>query len=131
MTRTSRELVHAFLDAVTAGELSDDLLTDDMTGWITTGGTIDKTAYQGLIRTLARMCASPIRFTIDSIIAEDDRAAAEVRSTATLINGETYAMTYVFVFHFRDGRIFSIAEHYNALIAQEKLVPLMKEFHKS
>jgi len=120
-------LVQAFFDAVTAGELPDDLLTEDMTGWITTGGTMDKAAYQGVIRLLARMCTEPIRFTVDSITAEDDRAAAEVRSQAKLIDGEPYAMTYVYVFRFRDGRIASVAEHYNALVAQEKLVPLMKE----
>jgi len=32
-----------------------------------------------------------------------------------------------FVFRVRDGRIASVAEHYNALITQQKLVPLMKE----
>ena len=129
--RESERLVHAFFDAVTAGELPDDLLTDDMTGWITTGGTLDKAAYQGLIRMLAQMCAEPIRFTIDSIISEGDRAAKEVRSEATLVNGEPYAMTYVYVFRFRDGRIASVAEHYNALVAQEKLIPLMEELQKS
>jgi len=125
--RQEHALVHAFFDAVTAGELPDELLTEDMTGWITTGGTMDKAAYQGVIRLLARMCAEPIRFTVDSITAEEDRAAAEVRSQVRLINGEPYAMTYVYLFRFRDGRIASVAEHYNALIAQEKLVPLMKE----
>lgn len=122
----SRELVVSFFDAVSAGELPEDLLTADMTGWITTGGTMDREAYRGLIRLLARMCAEPIRFTIDAIICEGDRAAAEVRSEATLVNGEPYAMTYVYTFRFRDGRIASVAEHYNALVVQEKLVPLMR-----
>jgi hypothetical protein len=120
-------LVHAFFDAVAAGDLPDDLLTDDMTGWITTGGTMDKAAYQGLIHILARMLDGPIHFTIDAIIAEGDRAAAEVRSTAKLVNGEDYAQIYVYTFAFRDGRIASVAEHYNALIAQEKLIPLMRD----
>jgi len=124
-------MVHDFFDAVTAGELPDDLLTEDMTGWITTGGTMDKASYQGLIRILAKMCAEPIRFTVDSITAEEDRAVAEVRSTATLVNGEPYAMTYVYVFRIRDGRIASVAEHYNALISEEKLIPLMKEMQQS
>ena len=52
---------------------------------------------------------------------------AEAESEGLLINGETYRNTYVFVFRIRDGRIASVAEHYNALIAREKLVPLMKE----
>jgi len=129
--RPEYQLVHDFFDAVTAGELPDDLLTEDMTGWITTGGTMDKASYQGLIRVLAKMCAEPIRFTVDSITAEEDRAVAEVRSTATLVNGEPYAMTYVYVFRIRDGRIASVAEHYNALISEEKLIPLMKEMQQS
>jgi len=54
-----------------------------------------------------------------------------VRSEATLVNGEPYAMTYVYVFRIRDGRIASVAEHYNAQISQEKLIPLMKELQQS
>jgi ketosteroid isomerase-like protein len=129
--RPEYRLVHDFFDAVSAGELPGALLTDDMTGWITTGGTMDKASYQGLIRMLAQMCADPIRFTVDSITAEEDRAVAEVRSEATLVNGEPYAMTYVYVFRIRDGRIASVAEHYNAQISQEKLIPLMKELQQS
>jgi len=125
--RESDRLVHAFFDAVSAGELPDSLLTDDMTGWITTGGTMDKARYQGLIVLLRRMLKEPLAFTIDSITAEQDRAVAEVRSTGTLINGEPYAQTYVYVFRLRDGRIASVAEHYNALISEQKLLPLMKE----
>ena len=98
-----------------------------MTAWITTGGTLDKSAYQGLIRLLARMCASPIRFTVDAITAEQDRVLAEARSSATLINGELYENTYVFAFRVKGGKIAHIAEHFNALVSQEKLVPLMKE----
>ena len=41
------------------------------------------------------------------------------------MNGEEYRQTYVFVFRIRDGKIASIAEHYNALVSQQKLVPLM------
>jgi hypothetical protein len=31
------------------------------------------------------------------------------------------------VFRIRDGKIAAVAEHYNAIIAREKLVPLMAE----
>lgn len=122
---SNHHLARAYFAAVTAGELPDSLLTDDMTAWLTTQGTISKADYQEAIRLLARMCREPIRFTIDAITGEDDRVVAEARSTATLIDGEAYAMTYVFSFRIRDGRIAWIAEHYNALVAQEKLFPLM------
>ncbi len=125
MLQPHHDLARAYFAAVEAGDLPDSLLTEDFTAWITIGGDMDKAAYQGAIRWLASACKEPIRFTIDAITAEDDRVVAEARSTATLISGELYAQTYVFAMRIRDGRIAHIAEHYNALETQEKLVPLM------
>ena len=126
MTVANKELARAYFAAVTAGELPDALLTPDMTAWTTTQGTMDKAAYQGLIRLLRRMCAEPLAFTVEALTAEDDRVVAEARSDGVLVNGEPYGNTYVFVFRVRDGRIAAIAEHFNALIVQEKLVPLVR-----
>ena len=124
--RTHKDLARAYFAAVTAGELPDELLTPDMTAWTTTQGTLDKATYQGLIRLLARMCARPLAFTIDALTEEGDRVVAEARSEGVLINGEPYGNTYVFVFRIRDGRIAWIAEHFNALIVQETLIPVME-----
>jgi uncharacterized protein len=124
MPHPNHAVAHAYLSAVTAGDLPDILLTDDMTAWLTTQGPISKSAYQGAIRLLAQMCESPIRFTVDAITAQDDRVVIEARSHATLIDGQEYANTYVFSLRVRDGRIAWIAEHFNALIAQQKLFPL-------
>ena len=120
------DLARGYFEAVSKGELPDSMLTPDMTAWITTGGTIDKEAYRHLIRLLAAMCDGPLRFTIRSLTADEDRVVAEAESKERLINGEEYANTYVFVFRVRDGRLAAIAEHYNALIVQEKLMPLME-----
>ena len=130
MTEENHRLARAYIDAVTAGDLPDDLLTDDMTGWITTSGTMSRQAYQGAIRILRAMLKEPLAFTVDAITAEADRAVIEARSQGTLIDGQPYANTYVFVLRIRDGRIAAIAEHYNALIVQEKLVPLMAKLAK-
>jgi len=97
-----------------------------MTGWITTGGMVDKASYQHLVKLLAAMCDGPLRFTIKSFTADEDRVVAEAESKGKLINGQDYANTYVFVFRIRDGRLASVAEHYNALITQDKLMPLME-----
>lgn len=123
----NRRLAQAYIDAVTAGDLPDHLLTDDMTAWLTTGGQIGKQAYQQAIHLLRAMLAEPIAFTVDAITAEEDRAVIEARSTGRLIDGRDYAQTYVFVLRVRDGRIAHIAEHYNAIEAREKLVPLMAQ----
>jgi uncharacterized protein len=124
MSHPNYAVAEAYLSAVTAGDLPDSLLTDDMTAWLTTQGPISKAAYQGAIRLFARMAQSPIRFTVDAMTAQDDRVVIEAHSQATLINGEAYGNTYVFSIRVRDGRIAWIAEHFNALIAQEKLFPL-------
>ncbi len=126
MVRTGRQLVEDFFAAVTAGELPNSLLAPGMTAWMTTQGSMDKAAYQDAIRLLAKMSARPLAFTINSITAEEDRVVAEARSEGTLINGEDYKNTYVFVFRIRDGRIASVAEHFNALIVQEKMMPLVR-----
>ena len=122
----AHRLARAYIEAVKGGSLPDELLTDDMTGWITTGGTVSKAAYQGMVRQLEHMVAEPVEMEIDSLTAEGDRVVIEAHSRAKLINGETYANTYIYVLRIRDGRIASVAEHYNALVAKEKLVPLMK-----
>lgn len=79
-----------------------------------------------MVKTLGVICSPPIRFTIKSLTAEDDRVAAEVESQATLINGEEYRNTYVFIFRVRDGRIASVAEHFNAITVHEKFLPAMQ-----
>jgi uncharacterized protein len=124
MSHPHYAVAEAYLAAVTAGDLPDSLLTDDMSAWLTTQGPISKAAYQGAIRLFARMALSPIQFTVDAMTAQDDRVVIEAHSQATLINGEAYGNTYVFSIRVRDGRIAWIAEHFNALIAQEKLIPL-------
>lgn len=126
-----RRLVRAFFAAVTAGELPDDLLAPDMVAWTTTQGEMPKAAYQDIIRLLARMSQVPLTFTIDSITAEDDRAAAEVRSEGVLIDGKPYANTYFFLFRIRDGRIARVCEHFNALIVQERMIPLVQQLTQS
>lgn len=125
MAPSHHDLARAYFAAVTAGDLPDTLLTDDFTAWTTTQGSVSRDAYKHAIRLLARMCATPIRFEIDAITAEDDRLVAEARSHAALIDGEVYSNTYVFSFRIQGGRIAWIAEHFNALVVQEKLYPLM------
>lgn len=124
----NRALAKQYLQAVSAGELPDYLLTSDMTGWITSGGlTMEKAQYQNAIRMLSVMLENPLEFKVQSITCEEDRAVIEATSRGQLINGEEYQQTYVFILRLRDGKIAAIAEHYNPAIAQDKLVPLMAQ----
>jgi ketosteroid isomerase-like protein len=123
--KDSERIVRAFFDAVTAGELPDAMLTEDMTAWTTTQGQMSKQAYQGVIRILRKISSVPLTFIVDSVTAEEDRICAELHSHGVLINGETYENTYFFAFRVRDGRIAHVSEHFNALIVQEKMMPLV------
>ena len=127
MQRTHYQIARDFLAALAGGVLPDEMLTTDMTAWLTTQGTIDKASYQQAVKLLDKMCERPLKYTVHSLTADEDRVIVEAQSEGTLINGETYGNTYIYVLRIRDGKIASVAEHYNALIAEKKLLPLMKQ----
>lgn len=122
----NHQLVRTFFTAIAAGDLPDDLLTDDMTAWTLSSGDFDKARFQGGIKLLAGIVSGCLRYEIDSLTAEDDRAVAEVRSDWTLINGETVQNHHVFLFRFRDGKVAALREYMDPAIPREKLGPLMQ-----
>ncbi len=127
MTGTNHAIARAFFAALSSGALPDDLLTDDMTAWTTSSGVqSDKTRYQGGVKLLATVFDGLPTYTVNSITAEDDRVAAEVEMQGTLVNGEAYHNRYIFLLRIRDGRIASVAEHFNPLPVREKLGPLLQ-----
>jgi ketosteroid isomerase-like protein len=127
MTSPNHDITRAFFAALSAGNLPDELLTEDMTAWTTSSGVNwNKARYQGGVKMLASVFNGPYAYTIDSLTAEEDRVAAEVRAQGTLINGETFSNRYVFMLHIRDGRIASVAEHFNPIPVRETLGPLIQ-----
>ena len=124
---SNHQLVRDFFAAMSSGNLPDDLLSPDMTTWTTSsGGGSDKARYQGGVKLLASITKGGLTYTIDSLTAEDDRVAAEVQAHGTLVNGEDFHNVYVFLFRIRDGRIASVAEHFNPIPVREKIVPLLQ-----
>lgn len=129
MTSATHQLVRDFVAALSAGDLPDALLTDDARIWTTSSGMhIDKARYQFGVRLLGSVFqdGGKYTYTVKSITAEDDRAAAEVDAQGTLITGEPYGNTYVFMFRIRDGKIASVAEHFNPIPVHEKVAPLLQ-----
>ena len=125
MQQSHLELIGRFFAALSAGALSDELFTDDMTVWTTTSGASPLQRYQGAVKLLKSLFRDGPHYTVDSTTAEADRVAAEVRGAGTLINGAEYRNSYAFIFRIREGRIASIAEHCNSLIVRETLLPLL------
>lgn len=105
MTQQNHQLVRDFFQALAIGNLSEDLLTEDMTAWTLTSGDSDKAKFQGGVKLLAAIFGSSLADHIDAITAEEDRVIAEARSTGTLVNGEDFNNIHVFSFRIRDGRV--------------------------
>jgi ketosteroid isomerase-like protein len=127
MSQSNTDLAKAFIGALSAGRLPDDLLTDDMTAWTTSSGADSgKTRYQGGVQLLASIFKE-IDYVVDSTTAEGDRVAIEARMNGVLNTGEAFANRYVFMLRVRDGRIASVAEHFNPAPVFEKIVPLLRE----
>jgi hypothetical protein len=126
MTQTNHATARAFFAALSSGAIPEDLLTNDMTAWTTSSGQSDKARYQGGVRLLATVFDERPAYTVTSLTAEDDRVAAEVDVSATLTTGEPYANRYVFMLRIRDGRVASVAEHFDPGPVREKLGPLLQ-----
>jgi ketosteroid isomerase-like protein len=126
VNRSNHQLVRDFFTALSTGDLPDELLTDDMTVWTTTSGASGKLKYQAGVKMLQSLFKGGLTYSVDSLSAEDDRVAAEVQAHGTLVNGEEYHNTYVFMFRVREARIARVAEHFNPLLVLEKLAPLMQ-----
>ena len=125
MSHANHHIARKFFAALFAGNIGDELLTPDMTAW-TTLGPIDKAGYQGGVKMLVSLFTDGMKYTIDSLTAEDDRVAAEIRSKGTFPDGDTYENVYVFVLRIRDGRVATVAEHMNPDPVVKKILPRLQ-----
>lgn len=127
MTQAAHDIANRFFAALSAGSLPDDLLTDDMTAWTTSSGeNCAKAKYQGGVRLVGSIFEGGATYIVDSLTAEDDRIAAEVHAYGTLVDGQVFENKYVFILRIREGKIASVAEHFNPGPVIEKLVPLIQ-----
>lgn len=126
MRQAVEQLVQDFLDAIGRGEPLDALITDDLEAWTVSSGETDKARFLGGCALLAGIFGGSLRYEVNALTVEDDRAAAEVTSRGTLPGGEAFRNDHVFVFRVRDGRVARVAEFMNQVIVNEKIVPLMQ-----
>jgi uncharacterized protein len=127
MSNSHHALIRRFFAELCTGNLSDDLLADDLTVWSSSSGSTGpaKAQYQFAVQLLQSLFPDKLLYQVVSLTAEEDRVAAEVQARGTLLNGERYENSYVFMFRIRAARIASIAEHFNVLTVQKKIAPLM------
>jgi uncharacterized protein len=125
MMRTARDIAHAFIAASEAGAFPEGLCCADMVAWTTLQSEHSHADYSRSIAWMREKTDGTLKFVINAVTSEAGRIVIEAHSTAQLVNGEDYSNTYVFILALRDGKIESVREHYNALVVQKKLIPLM------
>ncbi len=127
MTDASHQIARRFFLALATGDFPDDLLTSDMTVWTTSSGTHSpKERYIGGVKMLLSLFPDGLRYTVKSLTVEEDRVAAEVEANGILSNGDAFQNSYVFMIRLRDGKIASVAEHFNPDPVRSQIVPLIQ-----
>lgn len=126
MNSVNHQRVRDFFVAIAAGELPEHLVTPDMRAWTVTSGDFDRARFQAGVQLLSSIFGGTLLYTIDALTAEEDRVAAEVHSSGTLINGDPFQNTHVFTFRFHEGRISYVGEFMNPFIVREKIAPLIQ-----
>ena len=126
-TDETRALVRRYFDAMKAGSPKlPELLADDVTWWVPPSSPLGG-LHDGKAKVLALMAQcvglydGPLEVTIESLIAEGDRAAAQLVIDGRTAKGEPYHNFYHFAFRVRDGRISAVREYVDTLYAQQKL----------
>ncbi len=127
MSTSNHALIRNFFAGLNAGDLPDELFTDDMVvSSAVSPSRVEKNGYIGAIRLLQSLFPDRLRYDIDSLTAEQDRVAAAARAAGTLSNGDVYQNNYLLLFTIRDGRIAAIVEYFNPTPVAEKIAPLIK-----
>ena len=134
---TNKKMAGDFLDlALSANPLDAQELTHPDFKFVFMGNTeisnipYDRDAYfdYWLPEVVGKLLPTGITLTTTDMIADDDSVAVIMEGDAEGINGE-YDNKYVFVYKFKDGKIFSIHEYNSDLLVatrlyKNKLVPI-------
>ena len=119
-TDENKEIVRRFIEEIFVEgrtETVDELLADDFVAhtWPSTGRPKDdlKAAIG-----MTRKALADIRFTIDDLIAEDDRVAARITTSARQVDafmnlpasGKQYEIGEIHIFRLADGKV---VEHWH------------------
>ena len=132
----NKKMAGEFLDlALSANPLDAQELTHPDFKFVFMGNTeisnipYDRDAYfdYWLPEVVGKLLPTGITLTTTDMIADDDSVAVIMEGDAEGINGE-YDNKYVFVYKFKDGKIFSIHEYNSDLLVatrlyKNKLVP--------
>lgn len=111
MEEEARRLVAEFFAALGRGELPAHLMAEEFSAWILTSGEMEGSRFVLGVRLLGEIFGGTLTYEVDSVTAEGDRIAAEVRSHGRFTDGEPFANVHVFVLELCEGKIARVKEY--------------------
>ena len=126
MTEALHALVTTFFADLGAGRLSETAFTDDAIAWtLTTKAHSPAAHYLRGTRALVSLFPEGLSYTVHSVTAEADRAAAEVTAQGVLKDGQLYANHYVMLFRIEGGKIAALSEYFDPAPVDTLIMPLL------
>jgi ketosteroid isomerase-like protein len=126
MTDPNHAIVRKFIQAMSDGNITDELVTDDFTVWIVAADQIcEKDPYVNGISNLPKVFPNKLAFTIHSLTAEDDRVIAHFSGDGITTDGKRYQNDYLYFFKIRDGKVYWLGEWLNLDNMRDILIPAM------
>lgn len=116
-TEQHKRAVEHFMEVMRTGDFDVvmDLMTDDahwtVPGDLAFSGKHPKESMKALLESMASEFSGPISWEVTSMIAEDDKVAAEAVSSLETNSGRQYRNRYHILFTFRDGKISDLVEY--------------------
>lgn len=116
----NKQLASDFFARFSANDIAGalEMLTADASWWIAgkpdqlpAAGAHNKEQIARVLYGMAGRLKDGLRMTVKSLIAEDDRVAAEVESYGELLSGQVYNNEYHFLLTIRAGRITEVKEY--------------------
>lgn len=126
MTQATHALITQFFADLGAGKLAEEMFTGDATAWtVSTRTDTPASGYRHATGILASLFPEGITYSVLSVIAEGDHAAARVVGRGRLHDGKDYENDYVHTFELRGGRIARLEEFFDPRPVDDLIMPLL------
>ena len=126
-TEENKKIVESFFESLSSGTNSYlDYYTNDSEIWTAgqnaIGGRRTKAEIESFANGILSAFPKGIRFEITSMIAEDDRVAAEVKGDAIHASGQIYQNEYHFLIRLKNNKIVELKEYMDTQLAAKVLL---------
>ena len=117
----NKKIVKSFFESLSSGTNAYlDYYTDESEIWTAGQNAIGGRRTKAEVESFADGILS--RFEITSMIAEDDRVAAEVKGDAVHASGQVYQNEYHFLVRLKDNKIIELKEYMDTQLAAKVLL---------